>query len=448
MTENYKDEVKPYWLKEALLSSERLGGASVNITNTISDIEIYEDLFKPYLTGRVAFVDYNKVVESINLGGDEKIKFTINKPGSDYDIVRTFYLDSLINSTKGNEATESYFFHMIEDIEYEGNTVNINKFYEGKPSTIISNILKEYTGSDLTSIDITKESSEPLKVIIPNLDPIDSISWLRKKAITAQGMPYFLYASLGPANRIYFNDLGTLLSRPSINIEKSFKAWQSGTQEEGTSSGNFQIVSSKVQRPVSLYDLIMDASVGASHQFYDTVNGKEKVVDLNIEESLKTLDKTGILSKAQRDYIYPTNSTINNEQLSSLKSTKRFTYPSNRPYEQGFTTKSSFAEFTDRESYTKKVVGLALLNFLQKNKMTVTVPGTNFIKGDDAYTVGNVATFKFLNNTGEQTEDIPLDRKKSGDYLITNCIHIFKPENYYITMEISKLQHYLGDELS
>ena len=80
--------------------------------------------------------------------------------------------------------------------------------------------------------------------------------------------------------------------------------------------------------------------------------------------------------------------------------------------------------------------------------MTVTVPGTNFIKGDDAYTVGNVATFKFLNNTGEQTEDIPLDRKKSGDYLITNCIHIFKPENYYITMEISKLQHYLGDELS
>ena len=96
MTDNYKDEVKPYWLKEALLSSERLGGASVNITNTISDIEIYEDLFKPYLTGRVAFVDFNKVVESINLGGDEKIKFTINKPGSDYDIVRTFYLDSLI----------------------------------------------------------------------------------------------------------------------------------------------------------------------------------------------------------------------------------------------------------------------------------------------------------------------------------------------------------------
>ena len=45
--------------------------------------------------------------------------------------IASIYLDSLIKSAKGNEATESYFFHMVEDIEYEGNTVNINKFYEG-----------------------------------------------------------------------------------------------------------------------------------------------------------------------------------------------------------------------------------------------------------------------------------------------------------------------------
>lgn len=447
MTENYKDQASAFWLKSAIFSSERMNGLTIDITNSISDFLIYEDINLPFLTGKIVFVDFNNIIDSMRYSGDEKIELTINKPGSDFDIVRTFFIDRITSSIKSNEAVESYFFHVIEDIAFKASTININKYYTGNTLEIVKNILKEYTGRNLQSIYTGIPSGDVLKVIIPNLDPIEAVMWVKKKALTPQGMPYFLYSSFGESNDINFNDLSSLISQRPINQSHPFLHSFGSTQAIDLSSNEIEVLKYKTEEMESLYDLIKLGLIGGTHEFYDTVNGKEKVVNLNINNALDNLEKTNWITKEQREYFFPKNVTLDETNLGELKSNKTFTYPSNRPYETGFSKSSSFSESVDKDSYANKVIGKALHHFINKVRLTVTVPGSNFIKGDAHYTVGNVAAFKFLNSTGkEDGTGVTLDTKKSGNYLITNCVHIFKPENYNITMGISKLQNFVEEK--
>jgi len=451
--QNYRDEASGFLVKSAILSNERLNGYTVNVTSVMSDLEIYESIDKPFLTGKCLFVDFNSVLDTIKFSGDEKLKITIQKPGQYEDIVKTFYIDSVITSARVNDSIETFIFHLVEDTDYLANLQNINKSYTGKPSEIIKNIISQYfpnkTFTPLIDLNLQNESNGTMKVIIPNLDPVESIMWIKKNCRTSEGMPYFLFTSLCGGDNIYFTDLGSLLKQVPINLINPFKNWQAGTQYD-ISTNEFQIANYKTNNQDNLYSLIKDAHVGASHNFYDTIKGNSHTFDLDIEKEINDLYRRGVLSKAQRNHMYPEDSKINNQKTSSYVSQKSFTYPVTKSYENGFETISAYNEELNENAYRRKVIGLALSSFLEKNQMTVTVPGTTFLQNDDNYTVGNVASFQFMQHR-EQNEEgrnrqIPIDNKKSGYYLITRTVHVFKPENYYINMDICKLQDIVTSE--
>jgi hypothetical protein len=56
--QNYRDEASGFLVKSAILSNERLNGYTVNVTSVMSDLEIYESIDKPFLTGKCLFVVY------------------------------------------------------------------------------------------------------------------------------------------------------------------------------------------------------------------------------------------------------------------------------------------------------------------------------------------------------------------------------------------------------
>ena len=91
--------------------------------------------------------------------------------------------------------------------------------YTGSSSKIISKILSEYVERDLLSMG--NESVSNLKVIIPNLNPLEACDWLKKRAVSEIGMPYYLYSVLGVDNLI-MRDLGNILSDPVINTDVPF----------------------------------------------------------------------------------------------------------------------------------------------------------------------------------------------------------------------------------
>jgi hypothetical protein len=395
-------------------------------------------------------------MSSIKLGGDETLNITIQKPGDYPPIKKRFFIDSVMNSTKVNDSVETFAFHLVEDVDYLANLENVNRSYQGKPSEIIKNIITQYfptkTFTPVIDTNLEKESNNPMKVIIPNLNPVEAMTWVKKNSRTQEGMPYFLFTALGGGDKIYYADLGSLLSQLPINLPRPFRNWQAGTQYD-YSTNEFQIVSFENQNTDNLYQLIRNASVGATHSFYDTINGGGSKVDLDIEKIFEELDKNTVLSKAQKKWMYPEGSKINEKRTSSYISEKRFTYPITKNYEDGFSSISGYNEEIDEAAYRKKVIGLAMSRFLEKNIMTVTVPGTIFLQNDENngnFTVGNVASFYFMKNQEQSKEtagrEIPLDERRSGYYLITRTVHMFRAENYYVNMDISKLQNIITAE--
>jgi hypothetical protein len=455
--ENYRDEASPFYLTEATLSSERLPeGSSIDVSRVLTDLDIYEDITKPFLTGRCVISDFNNIMSAIELSGDETLKLTIQKPGNYPPVKKTFFIDSVINSTKINDSVETYAVHLVEDVDYLANLENVNKSYQGKPSEIVKNIIAQYfptkTFTPVIDINLEKESNNPMKVIIPNLNPVEAITWVKKNSRTQEGMPYFLFTALAGGDKIYYADLGSLLSQVPINLPTPFRNWQAGTQYD-YSSNDFQIVSYKSQNTDNLYKLIRNGNVGATHSFYDTINGGGSKVDLDIEKIFEELDKNTVLSKAQKKWMYPEGSLIDKKRTSSYVSEKRFTYPVTKNYEDGFSSINGYNEEIDETAYRKKVIGSAISHFLEKNKMTVTVPGTIFLQNNENngnFTVGNVASFYFMKNVEQTTEtagrEIPIDKKRSGYYLITKTVHMFRAENYFINMDICKLQNIITAE--
>ena len=63
-----------YELERAIITSPQFNdGVTLDIKNVITDIEIFEHLDKPYLTGNIIFVDDNNIYNNVNFSGSEKI---------------------------------------------------------------------------------------------------------------------------------------------------------------------------------------------------------------------------------------------------------------------------------------------------------------------------------------------------------------------------------------
>ena len=58
------------------------------------------------------------------------------------------------------------------------------------------------------------------------------------------------------------------------------------------------------------------------------------------------------------------------------------------------------------------------------------------------FTIGNLVKVLFPGNYTDTDDDMLIDPKKSGDYMIYSAKHTFTLENYHISFECTKLANY------
>jgi len=454
---NYGDEASPYRLNSAILTSEKLGDVKYNISSCVTDVNIYEDINKPFLTGKIIISDFNNVIHDMVFTGEETIELSFEKIGKNtQEIKKVFYLDHIISSKKiSNNSVEVYAFHMVEDVEFESNLINVNKYYEGKPSEIITNIISDYMPKrKFFAVNPDDESQETLKVVIPNLNPIEAITWVTKKAYSVDGLPYFLFSSFAGPNVIYYINLSTLLKQKQINFGNPFTFWQSGIQKNTQESladvestivpNRYQILEYKDRNNEDLRYLISEGFIGSSHRFIDVINGEEQKVDFSVSKTLLRLSELGVLTKNYPLYTYSPAAQADKKLLSEIESKRIYNYPSTKPYELGFSNSTSMVEENNNGNYAQKVNSFAILNLLYKRKIQVTLKGINFIHDDINRSVGNLIEVEFLKLVEEKHH---IDKRLSGKQLVTNVVHMFKTDEYTVNMDLCKLETTLPSNL-
>ena len=76
--------------------------------------------------------------------------------------------------------------------------------------------------------------------------------------------------------------------------------------------------------------------------------------------------------------------------------------------------------------------------------ITIGVPGFHTMPQGGNKTIGRIITFVSLGDM-EQAPSEPLDRRRSGDYLIYAAVHSFSQEQYMCKMDLVKLSNFKGN---
>jgi predicted transposase YbfD/YdcC len=444
------DAQSDYTIESAVLATNRTGSGleeSYDISRLITDFEIYEHLNKPYLTGNIVFSNPYGIVQKMDMQGGETLNLSIKANNAiDFKtITKKFYVENIKHIVSPNQDN-ACAFRIVEDVAFISSLNNVNKSYTGSPASIIQKIMRGYLNKNVILSDNVYQNN--MKVIIPNLHPLDAAKWISDKATNVDGLPFYFYSVFGDDN-IRFYNLGTLLKADIINKKSPYVYWQSASQSPGLSQ--YTTVQSFTSGDNdNLLQLIRSGAVGSNYKFYDSLTGQYKEVKFNVgNDVFENLSRKEYFDTNQRRFNFGPNMKVNEIEIADYES-KSINYISSSSSYKNFGDYKTIGQELDEGDYRKRVVGSAIKNFMAKTPMTIQVNGRDYISGKEGnshFTIGNKIRFLVLDPLTEKLERASIDKKISGDYIIYAAKHAFKKERYDIQLLCTKLASYTGEPL-
>ena len=440
-----------FLLSSVLLVSERLT-ESVELNRIVTDVEIFEHIEKPYLTGRIMVIDDSNFYENADIQGSERIQITIESTEEDSTpITKTFFVSKVEKIQKVQDNAQTLMIHLVEDVFYISSLKNINRHYTGSRSNIIGKIAQNFLNK---KVFLTGKDRSVIEVIVPNMHPLEAMMWLNKKAASARGYPFYLYSTLVGSD-FRMENLGDILLRPALNAGQDDAAFTiSSVKAQDTVNVTVQrrvIENHNMSSQENLLDLIRKGLISSKFEYIDTLTENTKSFNYNSRKDVfAKLIHDGILSDAQPNPSIDYAELIDDKLIETYKSVKSTYVGGSMAYRdsdtaEGFTPftynawNNSYGEYKTGADYKLNVISATMDAILKKNPFTISLNGLEFIKGDAHRTIGNNILIQ-VQATHDKADDA-IDRKKSGSYLIYSVRHMFKKtvDKYDVSMNCVKI---------
>ena len=398
---------------------------AVDIKSAIVEFIIYEHIEKPYLTMDLVFKDQHNIVQDMDFQGAEKLSIKvqhIEQQDKGKFISAEFVIDKIIKTFKIDERQEAVTIHCTEYHAYESLAQNVNMSYSGSPSGISQRIIQTYLNKDLV-VD-GQDAIRDMKVVIPNMHPLEAVMWLTPRMTTHDGLPFFFYSPMGVQNLV-LKDLQKMLEQQPINAATPYM--YAPSMETNKTKMNLYLISKyRHESSENLLRRIAEGVVGAQYHFIDTYNGVPERVNFDVDNVFKSLLHKNLLGGSNKRYGYSPGYEVKDTPLSQHSSKVISRVSSSGAYQNLGVSYRSYDDETVQGNQTKTINRKALKSFLTKSPLSITVKGREFIIGDNNYTLGKTIRVQFLDTKTEvESGKAKLDQKKSGDYIVMGAKHIF-----------------------
>jgi len=440
---NETTQISDYRFESILLQSERLN-SDVELREVVTDLDIFESLDKPYLTGQVLLLDNENLFEEADILGAEKIFIRLRSMRKNSEpIQKNFYITKVVSTEKSGDNIQTLALHLIEDIGYISNLININKFYDKPITDLVTIVAREFLGKEILTASRAKQH---VHVVVPNLNPVETLKWITSRATSDRGYPFYIYSTL-VKDKLLFNDLGTMLEQPVMNQDISYQYSSMATQSSDPDIKR-RIVRSHTfgNNMENLYQIIQKGLIGSTYEYIDTINDQQKSFNFDVKKDLyDKLIADNVMSKNQSNPAFSELYKVNDKSFNKLQSRKIVQVGGSAPYklEDDDSFKKSYREEKSVGGYKLEIISRAMDNLIKKNPMTMVVDGIDFIDGDKHSTIGNNLRVEFLvSNPESGVGQRKIDAKKSGDYLIYSTRHMFKKEQYDLSLTCVKIGNY------
>tara|TARA_S200002703_G_scaffold149864_2_gene147787 strand:+ start:625 stop:1974 length:1350 start_codon:yes stop_codon:yes gene_type:complete len=419
---------------------------TIDITALVEEVTVTEVAYRPYLVGQILIVDQNDMMRAIHMRGSERVTITLAPAQGNQipTIERTFILRGLNSKVR----SDIFVYDLVEEAGYAASAKAFAKSYTGRLEDIIEKILNGKLNRQMALLypadNYTRSARTGVThVNIPYMTPWEALTWLTDRMTGKTGAPWFLSSSLYSNTTNLWSMEECLISIP-FNIEQVFiqserytQATQS-TEVEASILADTAILGHQETNTESMHHLERSHSIAGQYDLIDTDTNQVNQLNYDLATALFKLESGKFIN--QQDVLDPTM-TINDQAMAFTPSTLISQATSANTYLLG----QSYTEDVTAADTQNKISNKMLKNVMIQKSLTVALPGKLFA----AYkaTVGRKVRMHF--ESGDRVgidQKFALDKKLSGDYVITGIHHVFSGTTYTVNVDGIKLHRSANEQ--
>lgn len=387
------------------------------ITNQVIGLQIYEDLFNPWISGQIIIKESHDFLNLFPLVGEEFVRLDVSTPGLDdkYKFKGEFFIYKMTDRLRSAHREQAYVLHFISKEAIIDMNKKISKTYSGKISETVKSIFEAEDGLESVKKLTIEPTSNSTKHISNFWSPLKNINYLAKQSVNINGSPTFLFFE----NKFgfMFASLESLLTVP-IYQKFVWDNYSAGIQQQGTSYKDFNQDYIKVLefRTPETFDYINRIETGMYESrmiHYDLVT--KKYTDKNYN-ALTDIDNKGHLNKYP--LVTPTHISRPNSMILI-----------DHKYYGNF---NSYGDVTNTKTIQDRI---SLMQQYNAFKIEIVVFGRM------DYCVGQIVNLRVFKTEQLQKSDDPeeyVDKIYSGNYFVAAINHTIDREKHECTMELIK----------
>ena len=419
-------------------------GVSAEIRNTVVQLELFENISYPYLTGQIYFKDDARIFDTVSFDGVEECEIILTQPTkSPRDISKTFAVRSVSSTQKINDLSEAVSLHLIEKIGYDGSIDRFSKSYTGTPLEIVNKIAKEKLSITIDQPKVIP-AQKAMKVVIPYLTPLEAISFVMERMSTEDGLPYYLFSTVNDVN-LQLKSLEECLTSPVWNKGNPYRYSRAFTQSQVNldTKSNPYIVQSYFAPTDSedTLDLVLGGAIGGQFNVVDFTTGRNETKKFDITKVFSKLEGKGIIPNGFSKVI---ETKYGETSLDALKSVNVHRSIMVNTYD----IINNYYQEDSLNRYELDMISKAIKQIMFKSYISLKVPGSPFLIGFNN-SIGKQFEYFHMNNNVQSSEkplaseDDVKDKKRSGNYMTFSARHVFYNTRH--TTELSAIR--LGKEV-
>ena len=410
-----KDEVITFAGDVSIRKAEIVSqnGTYHNIIPQIINVQIYEDLFSPFITGSIIVRESLDFANLFPLVGEEIVNLEIATPSLGKKLKGQFFIYKMSDRDTLGDKSVVFQLHIISRESVIDLNKKISKPFSGKVSEIATQILNEPTvGLETDKNVIVEPTSNSTKYVSNFWSPVQNLNYLCSNALNRNKSPTYLFFE----NRegLNFLSLDTLYTPEILQTFVNDKYARDNQRGGGGSIKNIdedfrRIQQIRIPQTFDYMDRISSGMQASNLILYDFTKK---------QYSVKTFDMLKGYDENKHLNFYP---VISNNQTRRADSTilRSFRYYANF---------SGYGDVTNNNSIQKRI---SLLKQAESFKVEIVVPG----RWD--YTVGKKVNLQLTRIEPLAKEDIDTkDKLYSGTYLIAAINHYVSKEKHECNIEL------------
>ena len=423
------------YVLESLTLSSQTRGVSADISEFMLELNIYEDLFSPCMTGNLVVADAANLISNFPILGNEYITVKLRTPTledtPDNVIEKTFQVYAIYDRILNDDRSQYYNISFMSIEGYENQTTVVTKAFSGSTDEVAQTLYEEYLEYDRPLVILDTPHTSRIKYVSNHWSPFKNMNFITKtaKGSTLKGSDYLFFET---NKAFYFASIEGLIAsqKEAVFDEYVFERNDANMPRRITDVGYTgnrlpdsvtAIENLKMLTTIDTLESNRRGAFAASIDGYDLYT--KKVINVSSRFNFPDFVKTG------------SKSVIPSTLLKNPKAHKEF-YSHNTGLfnDFGLTDEEDLpAGNTASNISTKLLNRRGYLSSFDNNKFEVVLPGRTDIQ------VGNVISLLYPSAEAPSDDETSvLDPLLSGFYIISAIHHQFDTNRHIMTTEIIK----------